>query len=84
MNGPKKGFGSVHTKILSSRSSFFIRPEENTFRILVANDNHLGYLESDPIRKDDSFRTFGEIFQIAVDNEVSRTCVSCASTLFAG
>lgn len=44
-------------------------PDENTFRILIATDNHLGYQEQDPIRKEDSFRTFAEVLQIAQDNE---------------
>lgn len=34
-------------------------------RILVATDNHLGYAEKDPIRGDDSFRTFQEILEYA-------------------
>lgn len=29
--------------------------EESIIRFLVATDNHLGFLEKDPIRKDDSF-----------------------------
>lgn len=40
------------------------------FKILIASDNHLGYLENDPIRGDDSFRTFEEILNIAIENEV--------------
>jgi double-strand break repair protein MRE11 len=39
--------------------------EDNAFRILIATDNHIGYLERDPIRGQDSFRTFEEILQIA-------------------
>ncbi|KAG5455403.1 MAG: hypothetical protein BJ554DRAFT_5192 [Olpidium bornovanus] len=38
--------------------------------ILVATDNHLGYLEKDPIRGNDSFVTFDEILKIAVDRNV--------------
>jgi len=45
-------------------------PDEHTLRILVATDNHLGYLEKDPIRGEDSFRSFEEIFQIAVERKV--------------
>ncbi|KAI9470551.1 MAG: Metallo-dependent phosphatase-like protein [Benjaminiella poitrasii] len=37
----------------------------DTFKILIATDNHLGYLEKDPIRGHDSFNTFEEILQIA-------------------
>lgn len=42
----------------------------STFRILVATDNHVGYLEKDPIRGNDSFESFEEILQIATDEEV--------------
>ena len=31
-------------------------PDENTFRILVVTDTHLGVFEKDPIRSKDSFR----------------------------
>ncbi|PRP74445.1 DNA repair exonuclease [Planoprotostelium fungivorum] len=44
--------------------------DDNTFRILVATDNHLGYLEKDPIRGNDSFITFEEILQHAKNLEV--------------
>lgn len=32
---------------------------------MVATDNHLGYAEADPIRRDDSFRTFEELLHQA-------------------
>lgn len=44
--------------------------EQDTFKILVATDNHLGYLEKDPVRGDDSFNAFEEILQQAVKSEV--------------
>ena len=48
---------------------------EDTFRILVATDNHIGYMERDPIRGQDSINSFKEILQLAVKNDVSRaTC----------
>ena len=31
------------------------------FRIMIATDNHIGYLENDQIRGDDSFNSFEEI-----------------------
>jgi DNA repair exonuclease SbcCD nuclease subunit len=37
---------------------------------MVATDNHLGYMESDPVRKDDSFDAFEEIFRIAKAEKV--------------
>jgi double-strand break repair protein MRE11 len=42
----------------------------DTFKILLATDNHLGYLEKDPVRGADSFRAFEEILQLAVAEKV--------------
>ncbi|KAF9181913.1 Double-strand break repair protein mre11a [Haplosporangium sp. Z 767] len=44
--------------------------EEDTFSILIATDNHLGYLEKDPVRGDDSFAAFEEILALAAESEV--------------
>ncbi|XP_072258772.1 double-strand break repair protein MRE11 [Pyxicephalus adspersus] len=44
--------------------------DEDTFKILVATDIHLGYMEKDAIRGNDSFVTFDEILRLARDNEV--------------
>ncbi|KAL8435668.1 hypothetical protein ACSSS7_002329 [Eimeria intestinalis] len=38
--------------------------DESTFRILIATDTHLGFKGEDPVRGNDSFRTFEEILQI--------------------
>ncbi|CAG8579339.1 8834_t:CDS:10 [Diversispora eburnea] len=43
---------------------------EDCLSILVATDNHLGYLEKDPIRGNDSLNTFKEILEIAKDQNV--------------
>ncbi|KAI0057313.1 DNA repair exonuclease [Artomyces pyxidatus] len=43
---------------------------EDTIRILLATDNHIGFLERDPIRGQDSINTFKEILQLAVKHEV--------------
>ncbi len=43
---------------------------EDTIRILLATDNHIGYLERDPVRGQDSINTFKEILQLAVKNDV--------------
>jgi double-strand break repair protein MRE11 len=48
--------------------SFSGPPEADTMRILIATDNHLGFLASDPIRGEDSFETMDEILQIGRDN----------------
>ena len=37
----------------------------STMNILISTDNHLGYLEKDPIRGDDSFRAFEETLILA-------------------
>lgn len=39
--------------------------EADTIRILIATDNHVGFEERDAIRKDDSWRTFDEILNLA-------------------
>lgn len=38
---------------------------ENTFRILVTTDNHVGYQDKDKIRSDDAINTLDEILQLA-------------------
>ena len=38
---------------------------------MLATDNHIGYLERDPIRGQDSINTFKEILQLARKNDVS-------------
>lgn len=44
--------------------------DRDTFTILVATDNHLGYLERDPVRGNDSFAAFEEILALAAESEV--------------
>ncbi|XP_054058799.1 double-strand break repair protein MRE11 isoform X1 [Rissa tridactyla] len=44
--------------------------DEDTFKILIATDIHLGYLEKDPVRGNDTFVTFDEILDHAQKNEV--------------
>ena len=46
---------------------------DDTIRILLATDNHIGYMERDPIRGQDSINTFKEILQLAVKNDVWAT-----------
>ena len=36
----------------------------------MASDNHVGYGELDPIRKEDSWRSFDEVMTIAKDRDV--------------
>ncbi|KAJ8256735.1 hypothetical protein COCON_G00188870 [Conger conger] len=44
--------------------------DEDTFKILIATDIHLGYLEKDAIRGNDTFVTFDEILKHAKENKV--------------
>ncbi|MGH0142698.1 UNVERIFIED_CONTAM: hypothetical protein FKN15_019690 [Acipenser sinensis] len=53
--------------------------DENTFKILIATDIHLGFMEKDAIRGNDSFVTFDEILKCAKENEDST--VATAVTL---
>ncbi|KFO80220.1 Double-strand break repair protein MRE11, partial [Cuculus canorus] len=46
------------------------RDDDDTFKILIATDIHLGYLEKDPVRGNDTFVTFDEILDHAQKNEV--------------
>ena len=39
-------------------------------RILISSDNHIGYLEKDPLRGSDSFDSFEEVLQIALQENV--------------
>lgn len=47
-----------------------IAPGPDTLRILLTTDNHVGYLDSDPVRGDDSWITFDEITQLAKTHDV--------------
>ena len=42
----------------------------DTIRILVSTDNHVGYEERDPVRKNDSANTFNEVLEIAKERDV--------------
>ncbi|XP_036282153.2 double-strand break repair protein MRE11 isoform X2 [Pipistrellus kuhlii] len=44
--------------------------DENTFKILVATDIHLGFMEKDAIRGNDTFVTLDEILRLAQENKV--------------
>ncbi|KAL4480538.1 hypothetical protein ABPG72_022293 [Tetrahymena utriculariae] len=46
------------------------KDQDNTFKILVATDNHVGYKENDPIRGNDSFEAFEEVLKIAKNEKV--------------
>ncbi|XP_071375342.1 double-strand break repair protein MRE11 [Centroberyx affinis] len=44
--------------------------DEDTFKILIATDIHLGYLEKDAIRGNDTYNTLDEILKCAKANQV--------------
>ncbi|KAI9030146.1 Metallo-dependent phosphatase-like protein [Phycomyces nitens] len=48
----------------------FESDNSNTLRILIATDNHLGYLERDSVRGQDSFNAFEEILLLAAEKDV--------------
>jgi hypothetical protein len=50
---------------------FFLEDaDENTLRIMLSTDNHLGYAERDPIRGMDSFAAFEEVLYLAKEYKV--------------
>lgn len=49
----------------------------------MASDNHVGYEERDPIRKDDSWKTFDEIMNLARTQDVRLALLSLAFRLAA-
>ncbi|EMD37107.1 hypothetical protein CERSUDRAFT_115025 [Gelatoporia subvermispora B] len=51
---------------LSTRGTY----SDDTIKIMLATDNHIGYLERDPIRGQDSIEAFREILQLAVKHDV--------------
>ncbi|PWY96930.1 DNA repair exonuclease [Testicularia cyperi] len=50
--------------------SFAAQNEANHLKIMLATDNHIGYMERDPVRGQDSINTFEEILQLAVQHDV--------------
>ncbi|KAK9413484.1 putative Metallo-dependent phosphatase-like protein [Seiridium unicorne] len=59
-----------HGSALVSELRLTASPEEDTIRVLIATDNHVGYEERDSIRKDDSWQTFDEIMTLARTQDV--------------
>ncbi|KAG6528762.1 hypothetical protein ZIOFF_010947 [Zingiber officinale] len=60
-------FHGAHT---SAQVSGGLVDANNSLRVLVATDCHLGYMEKDEIRRVDSFQAFEEICSIAEKNQV--------------
>jgi double-strand break repair protein MRE11 len=57
-NDPSDSRAALATGILTN-------DDENTLRILLSTDNHLGYAERDPVRGNDSFAAFEEVLYLA-------------------
>ncbi|KAL7461780.1 hypothetical protein ACHAXS_002186 [Conticribra weissflogii] len=51
-------------------------PDDDTLRILLSTDNHLGYLERDPIRGLDSFAALEEVLSLARQHKVDMVLLS--------
>lgn len=47
-----------------------IAPGPDTIRILLTTDNHVGYMENDPVRGDDLWKTFQEVTYLAKIHDV--------------
>lgn len=50
--------------------SSLTRVDAETIRILISTDNHVGYNERDPIRGDDSWKSFHEVMCVAKEQDV--------------
>jgi double-strand break repair protein MRE11 len=51
--------------------------DADTLRIMVSTDNHLGYMERDPVRGNDSFAAFEEVLLLSKRHHVSTKPFSC-------
>ena len=55
----------ISGNIQSQNSEIGQQEDPSSFRIMIASDTHLGYLENDQIRGDDSFNSFEEILKLS-------------------
>ena len=49
----------------SNSQSILQNNDEDTLRLMISTDNHLGYSERDPVRGMDSFAAFEEVLYLA-------------------
>jgi hypothetical protein len=63
-------FSALQSFLTATDRNNSLKDNDDTMRILLATDNHVGYMERDPIRGQDSINTFKEILQLAVKNDV--------------
>jgi double-strand break repair protein MRE11 len=52
---------------------------DDTLRIMVSTDNHLGYAEKDPVRGLDSFAAFEEVLYLAKRHKVGPQSIVAVS-----
>ena len=72
--------GGTQLFICSSEiMAFKILDPEDTIKIMLATDNHIGYLERDPVRGQDAMNTFEEILKLAVKHDVPISLISNVS-----
>ncbi|KAI9100674.1 putative nuclease Mre11 [Phlyctochytrium arcticum] len=69
-NGSQDGLDEGRKSAGSDEDDESLDPDADTFKILIATDNHIGYMEKDPIRGTDSYDAFEEILKQAQANEV--------------
>ena len=53
----------------------------DTFSGFAATDNHIGFMEKDPVRFNDSLEAFEEILKVAKSQDVSETAIRSLSSL---
>lgn len=66
-------------EVLLSHAHAHLLVAQDTIKIMLATDNHIGYLERDPIRGQDAINTFEEILQLAVRHDVRIYPISLAA-----
>ena len=61
-------FARLHLPTWTSNANLIL--DADTIKILVSSDNHVGYGERDHIRKDDSWKAFQEVMELAKERDV--------------
>ena len=58
--------------------------DDSIIRIMVSTDNHLGFMEKDPVRCNDSFAAFEEVCNVTAYIEIRALIISLSLSLLAG
>lgn len=61
----------MNKPLLAKVLTYSREDDSDTLRVLVATDIHLGYMEKDEVRRQDSFQAFEEICSIAEKKKVT-------------